>query len=172
MKLDIIIQTNKNILTIQDNSKYLGENESADTTRYKQSEVTPLILLESHKLKDKEGIVYKYSFGNSISIERDGWYTVHYIIIPTKEWFKNPNPDINQSLYGDIIYYTDGKNVYDQNDRRIENLSDLIENVHYSTNIRTNIYCTTQEYVSIANLYECYIIYSYLNNKIIFIFYV
>lgn len=66
---------------------------------------------------------------------------------------------MDQSLYGDIIYYTDGVNVYDSEGHKVENLQDLVENVHYSNNLSTNVYCTTQEYVGIANLYECYINY-------------
>lgn len=157
MELNINIQTNKNILTVQDNSTYLKEDDSPDTTMYKKSEVLSLILLESHRSSDEQGTVSKYAFGNSITIDIDGWYTVHYIIIPTKEWFENPNPEMNQSLYGDLIYYTDGEYVYESNGSKIKDLSDLVEIVHYSDNISTNIYCTTQEYVSIANLYQCYI---------------
>lgn len=148
MELKINILAEGRTLTVQDNTKYLHEEAGIDPTTYKRSEVIPLILLERHT-SDKN--IITHTFGNSIDITKDGWYTLHYIIIPNKKWYDNTE---HKSLYGDLILYTDGKDVY-EGESKI-NLTDLLD-LKYHKNIKTNIICTEEQYVNILNLYNCYI---------------
>lgn len=155
VKINILVEGNK--LIIKDNTQYLQGGYSF--FNYKKDECKSIILIESHdsKISDDEIKLMKGGFGDSINITKDGWITLHYIILPTKEWiYSKETQNILQTTVKKYIYYVDDEKIYDYKTGKEISFQDLLT-FCYSDNINERIYRTHKEYVNIKNLYDCYI---------------
>lgn len=121
MKLNIEIQTGENcgfnVLDITcGDSGYLPESsEVPEVGRFKYSDTLGIIVMTLNKVDSKESnppiyilheVGPQYTF---IPTEFDGWFTLNYIVLPTKEWFDNSQEELE--VY-DTVYYSDGNKVY------------------------------------------------------------
>lgn len=158
MEVKINILANKNTLTVQDNTKYLTEGYSY--FNYKPEDCRSIILIESHESKLTDEEIPKFltgGFGKQIDIQTDGYITVHYIVLPTKEWvFKPESQNIINQQSKKYIYYVDKEKIIDYESQKSISFEELL-NFCYSDNINSRIFRTHQEYVNILNLYNCYI---------------
>ena len=98
----------------------------------------------------------------TLSVSKDGWFTVLHYVLPSKDWFDNAT-DYELALYS-AVYYTDGSSIYSYIDGITSEITidDLIE---VNTD-DTTISVTSKDYVSICYLKQCYINYclSIFNN--------
>lgn len=88
----------------------------------------------------------------TIPTQFDGWFTLDYIVIPTKEWFDKSE---GEWLHYDTIYYSDGTNIYKyfQGESSQVSADELFER-----NIEdTTISKITQNFMSICYLKKCFI---------------
>lgn len=164
MKLNIQVETGEkcefSILDITNcECGYLPE-DSQDTSinRFKYSETIGIIKLTLNKTsgtEDGEIIFVPHDFpSNYIKIPTrfDGWFTLTYIVIPTKEWFDN-NQD-NLQLY-QTVYYSDGVDIYKyfNGESQKVDLQELVERNEEDTTISKY----TQDFTSICFLKKCFI---------------
>lgn len=148
-------------LIVQDNSIYFDEDKhypSNVITPLKKSDTNVLVLIYLNKYQNDSELKY-YSFSNTIPVTFDGWFTLYYIVLPTKEWVENNKKLIKQ--YYDTVYYIDGIDVVKYNPKTehktiIADYSELVT-ISESPNIMNNISITKEDGVSINYLQQCYI---------------
>ena len=86
MELNINVDTqNKCKIVIEDLSTYLSEEDS-DFKKYlfRKSDTASMVLLYLNSIEDPK--IKLAHFDSEVPIEFDGWFTVNYIVLPTKEW--------------------------------------------------------------------------------------
>lgn len=159
MELKVNIVTNGNTITIQDNSDYLSEDSSTlSFNKFKKSHCDSIILIETHKSTDPldEFIISNYKFGNSISINKDGWVTVWYVVLPNRDWINAKEKATSNRIQdtNDTYYYIEDDKIYSYYKGEIEEISD-IDIIVSSKAVSTSL--TYKQYVNISNLYDCYI---------------
>ena len=151
-------------LTITDISDYQDE-ESTSSSDYKQLKYSDTISIVSIQVNTTEkSESYKTFFAKhddsrsiTVPIDFDGWFEVHYIVLPTIQWFiKELGKSNNKLSHYDNIYYSNGNNIYKYSNGQsvtIE-LSELekVEDKPYN-----NISDCLSNYFSICNLKKCYI---------------
>lgn len=159
MKLDIEVNISSQCgLYIQDKTVYAPEQYVQPTNKnifLKKSEAQSITLLYLNPYSEKSQ--YQGSFSSSeIPINFDGYFTLYYIVLPTKEWvYKN---QIIVNLFSNIYYINNGQ-IYKYNsgesDEIIQNQNLL--NIVESPNIDSNISSISKDYVSICFLQKCYV---------------
>lgn len=88
----------------------------------------------------------------TITTQFDGWFTLDYIVIPTKDWFDKSE---EQLIYYDTVYYSDGINIYKYFQGESSQVS---EDELFERNIdNTTISKITQDFMSICYLKKCFI---------------
>lgn len=163
MELNIDINTNKNCqcnITIEDKSEYLSEDSvNFQKGYFKKSDTSSITLLYLNNIKEPsiKSIVYD----KDVPIEFDGWFTVYYLVLPTKEWFiKTQSNQSSVDILGiyDLIYFTQNNSVYKYNPKtqEIDEVLDLSEILEINPT-NTTISITKQDYISICFLTKCYI---------------
>ena len=163
MELNININTNNNCkceISIEDVSKYLSEDTSNfQKGLFKKSDTISLAILYLNHIKNPN--IKSITFNNKIPIQFDGWFTIYYIVLPSKTWFYNVlnmSSQVNLLEIYDIVYYSDGSNIYKYNPKTQETnqISDLSEIIEINPS-NTTISITNKDYVSICFLQKCYI---------------
>lgn len=163
MKLDIEVETGEkcgfNILdTTCGNSGYLPEYSQEEIKdRFKYTETIALIRLTINKSSGSVSNKATYYIHNIepdyhyIPTEFDGWFTLDYIVIPTKTWFDNTQ--MKDQYY--TIYYSDGVHIY----KYFNEESTIVEEQElFERNIEeTTISKYTQDFMSICFLKKCFI---------------
>lgn len=161
MELNININTeNKCKIIVEDTSTYLPEDSTVfQKGAFKKSDTQAMVLLYLNSLENPS--TKSIVFSNEVPIEFDGWFTVEYVVLPTKSWFQNALKMQSQvDILGvyDSVYYIDGSEVYKYNPRtqEISQVTDLTEIIEINP-VNTTISITTNDYVSICFLTKCYI---------------
>ena len=163
MELNINITTSDNCeVVIQDQSNYLEEDfKGIVKNRFKHSETVSISVLKLNKVT--ENIVKDYTISKhteqyiSLPVKFDGWFTVEYIVIPTKKWFESELQKIEGSalnLYS-IIYFADESTIYKYVDGTVYAIP--LDEILEINPINTTISKTSKDYVSICFLRKCYI---------------
>ena len=163
MELNININTNSSCkceITVEDMSTYLPEDSTSfQKGSFKESDTMPIVLLYLNTIKDPS--IKSVTFNKEVPVKFDGWFTVYYVVLPTKLWFQNALRESSQvDILGvyDSVYYTDGYNVYKYNSKtqettEVKDLSEIIE----INPINTTISITSKDYISICFLTKCYV---------------
>lgn len=169
MNLNILIETSESCsFVIQDStcgdSGYMPESsESKEVNRFKYSETVSVLNLVVHKT-EKDIQYYSEIKMHKLQEDKlkvdttfDGWFTLDYIVIPTKEWVLN-NPD-QLSLYT-YLYYSDGTNIYkykaDKSPEEVDEQVTIFELVEINPE-GTTISKYSQDFMSICFLKKCFI---------------
>lgn len=82
----------------------------------------------------------------------DGWFTINYIVIPTKEWFDNNQDKLSNYTY---VYYSDGEVIYKYFGG--ESTQTTFEEILEINTTDTTISKTEEQCVSICYLKKCFI---------------
>lgn len=163
MELNIEINTDKKCkVTIMDRTKYLNEQVTniSDKT-FKFSETASIIIIE-HK-KSKENILKTIYDAHTekaidIPIDFDGWFKIHYLVLPTREWFereKNITEGSALTSYN-LVYFIDDQIIYKYIDGK-EKIVPLKEIFAVNPNSKNTLLKIEKDYVSICFLEQCYI---------------
>lgn len=152
----------------QEGDEYVPENLE-DTNysilryfNYKYSETCTINVLQ-HNTSSKQSlysVIYtdhsSYLDEAIIPINKDGYYTVYHMVLPTVDWLKDKlkNPEFDLSIYSSI-YVTDGQKVYKAVDT-------VLQECDITEITQVNIYNTTisrceKELFHFYDLYSCYI---------------
>lgn len=161
MELKINTDINKNQIIVTDvSTTYLKEDDpSFSLNCFRKSDTQSIVIASINKLKGEE--VATSTIGNIINIDRDGWLTIYYLVLPTKEWFIRASKTPNILDLYDIVYYVSKGNVYwyqsnTQEFGQVHQLQELID-LAQLPNVKTTLSYTKADRVSIFNLEKCYI---------------
>lgn len=163
MDLNINIITNdKCQVIIQDLKEgYLAENSSVIVKgKFKYSETASISVLQHNKSTGpiiQNPVYTDHSVNNPITlpVKFDGWFTVNYIVLPTREWFESATEAMLQ-LY-ETIYFIDGETIYGYTYGQDEPYPVDLEVVVLRNIEDTTISKVCENYVSICFLNKCYI---------------
>ena len=161
MELKINTDINKNQIIVTDvSTTYLEEDDpSFSLNCFRKSDTQSIVIASINKLKGEE--VATSTIGNIINIDRDGWLTIYYLVLPTKEWFIRASKTSNILDLYDIVYYVSKGNVYwyqsnTQEFGQVHQLQELID-LAQLPNVKTTLSYAKADRVSIFNLEKCYI---------------
>ena len=161
MELKINTDINKNQIIVTDvSTTYLEEDDpSFSLNCFRKSDTQSIVIASINKLKGEE--VATSTIGNIINIDRDGWLTIYYLVLPTKEWFIRASKASNILDLYDIVYYVSKGNVYwyqsnTQEFGQVHQLQELID-LAQLPNVKTTLSYAKADRVSIFNLEKCYI---------------
>lgn len=161
MELKINTDINKNQIIVTDvSTTYLEEDDpSFSLNCFRKSDTQSIVIASINKLKGEE--VATSTIGNIINIDRDGWLTIYYLVLPTKEWFIRASKTPNILDLYDIVYYVSKGNVYwyqrdTQEFGQVRQLQELID-LAQLPNVKTTLSYAKADRVSIFNLEKCYI---------------
>ena len=161
MELKINTDINKNQIIVTDvSTTYLKEDDpSFSLNCFRKSDTQSIVIASINKLKGEE--VATSTIGNIINIDRDGWLTIYYLVLPTKEWFIRASKTSNILDLYDIVYYVSKGNVYwyqsnTQEFGQVHQLQELID-LAQLPNVKTTLSYAKADRVSIFNLEKCYI---------------
>lgn len=159
MVLKIELNQNKNKISIIDKSQYMPEgNDYMVNTNFKlkKSDSASITLLFANNYSDKSQY-QTASFDRQIPVNFDSWYTVYYIVLPTKNWvYQN---QIIADLFS-LVFYIENNKIYRYSKQGVdEELLDYSELIHYAdlTDAKHNISMASQDFMSICFLQKCYV---------------
>ena len=161
MKLNVKLDINNNQIIATDiSTTYLKEDDTTyPLNQFRKSDTQSILVVSTNKL-EKEEAIYS-SLGDTINISIDGWLSIYYLVLPTKEWFIRASKIPNILNLYDIVYYVSKGTVYwyQPNIGEFGKLSKLQELVDIAQipNIKTTLSITKKDKVSICNLQKCYI---------------
>lgn len=156
MELSIKIIISGKTLIVQDNTNYLPEGAGSKYYSYEKKDCASLIIIESHRSSDTKNPYSQYSFENQIDINKDMWLTLHYVILPTKEYVYNNIELYNEKDYN-FNFYISNNELYLYHKNTTDEKINPSEFFSLIPNEKSNVLSISKEYVSIHNLYECYI---------------
>lgn len=150
---------NKRLLSIIDLTRdYQDESsESIDFQIFKKSDLVSVDVVDYITIDKTERILDNMQTPNNEStvyLESDGWYSVHHILLPTKEWFDKAKTDGSISNYSSV-YFTDGNKYYKYQDT--VTLETTVDNIIAEDSENTTISIINQDVFSIFYLMTCYI---------------
>ena len=164
MKLNIQVETSESCcFNIKDitcgDSGYLPESSQVNEIgRFKYKDTIAIARITLNRTNEsiiKDAIFIPHILVPQYTIiptQFDGWFTLEYIVIPTKDWFDKSE---GEWLHYNTIYYSDGTNIYKyfQGESSIVSETELFER-----NIEeTTISKITQNFMSICYLKKCFI---------------
>lgn len=159
MILKIELNQNKNKVSIIDKSQYMPEgNDYIVNTNFKlkKSDSASITLLFANNYSDKSQY-QTASFDCQIPVNFDSWYTVYYIVLPTKNWvYQN---QIIADLFS-LVFYIENNKIYRYSKQGVdEELLDYSELIRYADlpDVKHNISITSQDFMSICFLQKCYV---------------
>lgn len=163
MKLTLEILTGESckfqvLDTTSGESGYLPDSSEVVKDRFKFTDTIKIYTLQINKI-DNSYLEYssiqwlEESKYVDIPTKFDGWFTLNYLVIPTKDYVER-NKDSLRELYN-IIYCSDGIDLYKLNEDQFikVELAELLEINPEGTTISKY----TEDLVSICYLKECYI---------------
>ena len=164
LSIDICINESCKItvedLTIDYQSEY-NTNSMLNSFRY--SDTVSIDVLQHIKTDGTElqsGVITPHSGKTcpvTLPVEFDGWFKVHHIVIPTREWVEKEleKEELSLTKLYKYTYYSDGEKIYKIfNGKPYE--ASLEELVEINTE-GTTISRVSKDYVSICFLRKCYI---------------
>lgn len=159
MILKIELNQNKNKISIIDKSQYMPEgNDYMVNTNFKlkKSDSASITLLFANNYSDKSQY-QTASFDCQIPVNFDSWYTVYYIVLPTKNWvYQN---QVIADLFS-LVFYIENNKIYQYSKQGVdEELLDYSELIHYADliDVKHNISIASQDFMSICFLQKCYV---------------
>lgn len=159
MILKIELNQNKNKVSIIDKSQYMPEgNDYIVNTNFKlkKSDSASITLLFANNYSDKSQY-QTASFDCQIPVNFDSWYTVYYIVLPTKNWvYQN---QVIADLFS-LVFYIENNKIYRYSKQGVdEELLDYSELIRYADlpDVKHNISITSQDFMSICFLQKCYV---------------
>ena len=159
MILKIELNQNKNKVSIIDKSQYMPEGDDyiVNTNfKLKKSDSAPITLLFANSYSDKSQY-QTASFDRQIPVNFDSWYTVYYIVLPTKNWvYQN---QVIADLFS-LVFYIENNKIYRYSKQGVdEELLDYSELIRYADlpDCKPNISITSQDFMSICFLQKCYV---------------
>lgn len=159
MILKIELNQNKNKISIIDKSQYMPEGDDyiVNTNfKLKKSDSASITLLFANNYSDKSQY-QTASFDCQIPVNFDSWYTVYYIVLPTKNWvYQN---QVIADLFS-LVFYIENNKIYRYSKQGVdEELLDYSELIHYAdlTDVKHNISIASQDFMSICFLQKCYV---------------
>lgn len=159
MILKIELNQNKNKVSIIDKSQYMPEgNDYIVNTNFKlkKSDSASITLLFANNYSDKSQY-QTASFDCQIPVNFDSWYTVYYIVLPTKNWvYQN---QVIADLFS-LVFYIENNKIYQYSKQGVdEELLDYSELIRYADLIdaKHNISIASQDFMSICFLQKCYV---------------
>lgn len=164
MKLNIKIETSESCyFNIKDitcgDSGYLPESsEVEETGKFKYIDTISIVRLTLNQTSGptiKDPLFISHSTEpeyNSIPTDFDGWFTMEYIVIPTKDWFDKSSQFLQNY---DTVYYSDGVKIYKyfQEESSESSIEELFERNIEGTTISKLV----EDFVSICYLKRCFI---------------
>lgn len=166
MKLNIKINTDDRCkIVIEDISKDYQKEDSNGLIpkKLKYSETASIVLIE-HITSSEETIIDNpiiniHKKKIEIPIKFDGYFKIQYIVIPNKEWFDREFNKTSASALNDydIIYYTDGDNIFKYTSEEGSILVSKEELIERNPTENDSISKTESEHVSICYLQKCYV---------------
>ena len=144
-------------IKIIDNSTYLDSDEFV-YQEYKASDVFCIDVLEKHVIGQASGLTTNIvqSFEESeFKNLKDGWYTLHHIILPSKDYFERLKGVGGVLFQYDTFYYADSEKFYKFKSGSSEEVS--ITEIIERNPINTSILEYKVNYFSVCDLNECYI---------------
>lgn len=168
MKLDIKVCTSNTCeVVIADNTpieEYLPESfTGVAKDRFRRSDTIAIDMLILNKTTGQEILTPIYTIPKddktttTMKVKFDGWFSVCRVVLPSQEWFERElekQTGSAISLY-DIIYYSDGYNIYKYIDGNTE--AATLEEVSSRNPEGTTISVISKNYVSICFLKKCYL---------------
>lgn len=163
MELNInIITNNRCKVIIEDNTEYLKETSNVTAKgSFKYSDTVSIVVLQHNKTKEIEvkPPTYDYHLSDYIDVPIgfDGWFTINYLVLPSRDWFdKEVTKESGSALeLYNLVYFVDNGYIYKYIDGEIKPSS--IEEVLEVNPINTTISKISKDYVSICFLQKCYI---------------
>lgn len=127
-----------------------AESYSIDSIAYNSSVSTTIVdtSLRKHKSSIDE-VLFK--------VDKDGWYTLTHIILPSKEWKEWMCQHHPEELEEGTIYYTDGVRIYKYLKDVVDDEVVTIDELTTRNTLNTNISRVTEEIFTVHNLYKCYL---------------
>lgn len=161
MDLSIKVKTNSSCqVTVFDLTEYLtSTNISKGNFTYSDTVSVDIIQWNGTQETTYDDPVYTIHEDQdepaTIDIDKDGWFTVVHMVLPSQDWFESAESSTLE-LYS-IVYYTDGENIYKYVDGSTSTV-DAEEIIEVNTE-DTTLSRVTKDYVSICYLQQCYINY-------------
>ncbi len=150
-------------VTVTDKSEYLPEDSTGTVKgKFKFSETVSVDVLQLNKSSETEYLIPTYTNhleqeDVTLSISKDGWYSIVHLILPSQQWFQNELEKTEGSALGlyNIVYFVEDGHIYKYIDGKISEatISEVIE----INPINTTISKTSKDFVSICFLRKCYI---------------
>lgn len=161
MELKIKVRTNDSCqVTIFDETEY-WESENISKGNFTYSDTVSVDVLQWNGTQETtyEDPVFTVHEDQddpvTIDVEKDGWFTVAHLVLPSQDWFENA-ADSTLELYS-IVYYTDGETIYKYVDGETSEVE--AEEIMEVNTTDTTLSRTTEDYVSICYLIQCFINY-------------
>lgn len=154
----------------QDSDEYVSENtlqvdlESYySRNKYRYSDTYTINVIQRNNSETDTQIVDtlftchdSYLDEEHYDIEKDGYYTIYHIILPSVEWYEKELEKKKSVLNSDTaIYVTDGEQIYKRKDNNLEVVDPELICIVNDTN--TTISRVVLEEFCICHLYECYL---------------
>ena len=99
---------------------FLPEDSSTPVfQRFKRSEVKSIDVVRFNAVNETKILrvfISDIDLSNVFEIKEDGWYDVHHIVLPTKEWFDQALEDGGMIYTYDTVYYIDNEKFYKYKD--------------------------------------------------------
>lgn len=163
MELNININTDSRCkVIIEDKTEYLNESSTSTSKgSFKYSDTVSIVVLQHNKSKETVVKSPTYDYHTSEYIEVpigfDGWFTVNYLVLPSREWFDRERAKSSGSalnLYN-IVYFVEDGYIYKYVNGQTEGAS--IEEVLEINPVNTTVSKTSKDYISICFLQKCYV---------------
>ena len=162
MNLNIQISTNNDCsINILDKSLYPMSSSSVGQFSYADS--ASVVAIALNKISSTSWTDYKIVSHDkpmktiTMPINFDGWFTVKYIVLPTKDWFLRELRKLVNSSLGlySIVYYTDGETIYKYVNQ--ESVAVPAEEILQVNPENTTLSVVEKDSISICFLQKCYI---------------
>lgn len=165
MELTLLIETEEScnfklLDTTCGDSGYLPESSQGFVKdRFKFKDTIGIVQIVLNKTTGLEVVQDSTFIGHYVSSDWttfsnnfDGWFTINYIVLPTKEWFDSNQDNLSNYTY---VYYSDGTYIYKYYEG--ESTQATFEEVLEVNTVDTTISRTEEQCVSICYLKKCFI---------------
>lgn len=139
---------------------FLPEDSSTPVfQKFKMSEVKSIDVVRFNTINETKILrvfISDIDLSNIFEIKEDGWYDVHHIVLPTKEWFDQALEDGGMIYTYDTVYYIDNEKFYKYKNSVTTEI--CIEEILERNPLNTTISVACQNHFSIFYLMHCYIL--------------
>lgn len=158
MILNIKLLKHHDRIVVKDNSDYFSESStSIALNKFKESQVEKFLVLTHNGIDNPT--IEQVTRKDSTKFPYDGWYTVTYLVIPTKEYFESQlESELTTnmlSLYS-TFYFADKDIIFKYNKGKISKVSNISELLEINP-INTSISKTSQDVFCIQYITKKYV---------------